>query len=56
MPISKLFIHPGTGVDSSVYNPDNLFLERSNIGFIDSQGKFNNDASSVIVPLSDIVQ
>ena len=47
VPISKLFILPGTGVDSSIYNPDNLFLERSNIGFIDSQGKFNNDASYI---------
>ena len=47
VPISKLFILPGTGVDSSIYNPDNLFFERKNIGLIDSQGKFNNDASYI---------
>ena len=47
VPISKLFILPGTGVDSSIYNPDNLFLERTNIGLIDSQGNFNNDAAYI---------
>ncbi len=46
-PISKLFILPGTGVDSSIYNPDNLFLERKNIGFIDSNGKFDSDSSYI---------
>ena len=34
VPISKLFILPGTGVDSSIYNPNNLSLERKNIGLI----------------------
>ncbi len=47
VPISKLFILPGTGVDSSIYNPDNLFLERKKIGLIDTQGKFNSDASYI---------
>ncbi len=47
VPISKLFILPGTGVDSSIYNPDNLFLERKNIGLIDFQGKFDSDASYI---------
>ena len=47
VPISKLFILPGTGVDSSIYNPDNLFFERKNIGLIDSQGKFNADATYI---------
>ena len=46
-PISKLFILPGTGVDSSIYNPDNLFLERKNIGLINFQGKFDADASYI---------
>ena len=47
VPIAKLFILPGTGVDSSIYNPDNLFLERKNIGLIDFQGKFDADASYI---------
>ena len=38
-PISKLFILPGTGVDSSIYNPKNLLLEREKIGLLDSKGK-----------------
>ncbi|EEE39575.1 glycosyltransferase [Prochlorococcus marinus] len=47
VPISKLFILPGTGVDSSIYNPDNLFLERRNIGYIDSYGKFDSDSAYI---------
>ena len=37
-PISKLFILPGTGVDSSIYNPNNLLLERKKNGLLDSKG------------------
>ena len=47
VPISKLFILPGTGVDSSIYNPDNLFLVRNNIGLIDAKGNFDSDASYI---------
>ncbi len=46
-PISKLFILPGTGVDSSIYNPENLFLERNKIGLIDEKGNFNNKLSYI---------
>ena len=42
-PISKLFILPGTGVDSSIYNPNNLFSARKKIGLIDSSEKFKYD-------------
>ena len=47
VPISKLFILPGTGVDSSIYNPENLYLVRNNIGLIDAKGKFDSDASYI---------
>ena len=46
-PISKLFILPGTGVDSSIYNPKNLLLEREKIGLLDSKGKFKYEASYI---------
>ena len=41
-PISKLFILPGTGLDSSVYNPQNLLKERKKIGLVDLNGNFLN--------------
>lgn len=46
-PISKLFILPGTGVDSSIYNPNNLFLERKKIGLIDEKGNFKKELSYI---------
>ncbi len=46
-PISKLFILPGTGVDSSIYNPKNLFSARKKIGIIDDNGKFKNDQAYI---------
>ena len=46
-PISKLFILPGTGVDSSIYNPENLFIEREKIGLINKKGKFINESSYI---------
>ena len=46
-PISKLFILPGTGVDSSIYNPENLFIERKKIGLINKKGKFKNESSYI---------
>lgn len=46
-PISKLFILPGTGVDSSIYNPSNLSLERKKLGLIDSSGRFKNEKSFI---------
>ena len=46
-PISKLFILPGTGVDSSIYNPKNLLLEREKIGLLDSKGKFKYESSYI---------
>ena len=46
-PISKLFILPGTGVDSSIYNPNNLFLERKKIRLIDEAGRFKKESSYI---------
>ncbi len=46
-PISKLFILPGTGVDSSIYNPKNLLLEREKIGLLDANGKFKYESSYI---------
>jgi len=46
-PISKLFILPGTGVDSSIYNPKNLYLERKKNGLLDSKGKFKYESSYI---------
>ena len=46
-PISKLFILPGTGVDSSIYNPKNLLLEREKNGLLDSKGKFKYELSYI---------
>lgn len=46
-PISKLFILPGTGVDSSIYNPENLFLERNKNGLIDEKGNFKDQLSYI---------
>ena len=46
-PISKLFILPGTGVDSSIYNPKNLLLERKKNGLLDSKGKFKYELSYI---------
>ena len=46
-PISKLFILPGTGVDSSIYNPKNLFLERKKIGLINEEGRFKKELSYI---------
>lgn len=46
-PISKLFILPGTGVDSSIYNPKNLYLEREKNGLLDSKGKFKYESSYI---------
>ena len=46
-PISKIFILPGTGVDSCIYNPENLFLERNKIGLINKKGEFVNNSSYI---------
>ncbi len=46
-PISKLFILPGTGVDSSRYNPKNLHIEREKIGLINKKGVFINELSYI---------
>ncbi len=46
-PISKLFILPGTGVDSSIYNPKNLLLEREKNGLLDPKGKFKYELSYI---------
>ncbi len=46
-PISKLFILPGTGVDSSIYNPKNLLLERKKLGLLDPKGKFKYELSYI---------
>lgn len=46
-PISRLFILPGTGVDSSIYNPKKLFTARKQIGIIDNCGKFMYDQAYI---------
>ena len=46
-PIQKLFILPGTGVDSSIYNPKNLFLERKKNGLLDSKGKLKYELTYI---------
>ena len=46
-PITKLFILPGTGVDSSIYNPKNLYKEREKIGLINKNGEFINELSYI---------
>ncbi len=46
-PIQKLFILPGTGVDSSIYNPKNLFLERKKNGLLDSKGELKYELTYI---------
>ena len=43
VPISKIHIIPGTGIDSRIFNPDNLKKKRIKLGILNKENKIKLD-------------